>query len=439
MAFITIGCCILLLVLLIVWIKVEPFIAFLIASITAGIFLGIPLENIAGAVQKGIGDLLGSLVIIITLGAMLGKIVADSGAAQRIAAFLMKAFGKKHLHWAIAVTGFVVGIPLFFNVGFVLLVPLVFTVTYQYRIPAMTVGIPMLAALSVTHGLLPPHPAPVALVSQFNANMGLTLVYGMVLSVPMIIIAGPMFGKVAFLKNMKVRPMEVFRGTHKDESELPGLANSLISSLLPVFLLISLSLLSMKFDDSHPGFAFLQFIGNPSVVMLISLLWATYSLGIRKGKSVKPIMEGYTLAVKDIALVLLIIAGAGAFKEVLVESGISEEIGTMLQSWDVNPLLLGWVIAAIIRISVGSATVAALTAAGIVAPLLASGDTNPNLMVLSVGAGSLILSHVNDGGFWLVKEYFNLSVRQTLQSWTLLETLVAVLGLIGVLALDFIL
>jgi Gnt-I system high-affinity gluconate transporter len=198
-------------------------------------------------------------------------------------------------------------------------------------------------------------------------------------------------------------------------------------------------LLSLKFDPEHPGFAFLQFIGNPSVVMLVSLIWATYSLGVLKGKSIKSIMDGYTLAVKDIALILLIIAGAGAFKEVLVESGISEEIGIMLQSWEMNPLLLGWIIAAIIRVSVGSATVAALTAAGIVAPLMAAGNVDPNLMVLSIGAGSLILSHVNDGGFWLVKEYFNLSIQQTLQSWTLLETVVAVLGLLGVLALDFIL
>jgi Gnt-I system high-affinity gluconate transporter len=437
MTFIIIAFSILILVVLIVWIKIEPFIAFLISSIIAGVFLGIPIEKVSLSVQKGIGDLLGSLVIIITLGAMLGKRVADSGAAQRIADFLMEIFGQKNAPWAIALTGFIVGIPLFFNVGFVLLVPLVFAVTYQYRIPAMTVGIPMLAALSVTHGLLPPHPAPVALVAQFEANMGLTLIYGLVLSIPMIIIAGPLLGRFEFLKKMEVSPLAVFKGKEKTRESLPGLANSLFTSLLPVFLLIVLSIVTIDLDPKQKGYAALMFFSDPNIVMLISLIWATFSLGIFKGEGIPQIMNGYTLAVKDIALILLIIAGAGAYKEVLVASGVSETIGASLENLALNPLFLGWLIAAIIRIAVGSATVAALTAAGIISPLLAGGQVNPNLMVLSIGSGSLILSHVNDGGFWLVKEYFNLSIKQTFLSWTLLETLVAFLGLIGVLILDF--
>ncbi|MEX0884417.1 MAG: gluconate:H+ symporter [Cyclobacteriaceae bacterium] len=438
MTFIIIALSILLLVILIVWIKIEPFLAFLISSILAGIFLGIPIHEISSAVQKGIGDLLGSLVIIITLGAMLGKIVADSGAAQRIAGFLMSTFGKANVHWAIALTGFIVGIPLFFNVGFVLLVPLVFAVSYQYRLPAMTLGIPMLAALSVTHGLLPPHPAPVALVAQFNANMGLTLIYGLLLAIPIIILGGPLLGKLSYLKKMEVHPLEVFRGKERKKEELPGLANSLITSLLPVFLLIVLSLLTLNLSPEQTGYASILFFSDPSIVMLVSLIWATFSLGIFKGVSIPAIMGGYTLAVKDIALVLLIIAGAGAYKEVLVASGVSEAIGSSLEKLEVNPLLLGWLIAAIIRVSVGSATVAALTAAGIIAPLVISGNVNPNLMVLSIGSGSLILSHVNDGGFWLVKEYFNLTIKETFFSWSLLETVVAILGLIGVMVLEII-
>jgi len=436
MTFVIVAVSILLLVALIVWVKVEPFIAFLITSILAGLFLGIPLTDISGAIQTGIGNLMGALVIVIVLGAMLGKIVADSGAAQRIAQFLMNSFGKKHVNWAIALTALIVGIPLFFNVGFVLLVPLVFAVAYQYKIPVMVLGIPMLAALSVTHGLLPPHPAPVALVAQFGANMGTTLIYGFLIGIPVIILAGPLLGKLPYLQRMKITPLAVFNAKPKAEEELPGLFNSLFTALLPVFLLMVLSLTSLRMNSESPGFGIMAFLGDPNVVMLISLIWATFSLGLKKGIRIAAIMESYASAVKDIALILLIIAGAGAYKEILVASGVSDEIGASLQQLAVNPLLLGWLIAAVIRISVGSATVAALTAAGIIAPLVATGSGDPNLMVLAIGCGSLIFSHVNDGGFWLVKEYFNLSIKQTFLSWTLLETVVSVLGIIGVLILD---
>ncbi|WP_339925400.1 gluconate:H+ symporter [uncultured Cyclobacterium sp.] len=436
MTFIIVATSIILLVALIVWIKVEPFIAFLITSILAGLLLGIPLPEISGSIQTGIGNLMGALVIVIVLGAMLGKIVADSGAAQRIAQFLMNGFGEKRVNWAIALTAFIVGIPLFFNVGFVLLVPLVFAVAYQYKIPVMILGIPMLAALSITHGLLPPHPAPVALVAQFGANIGTTLIYGFIIGIPVIVLGGPLLGKLPYLRQMKITPLEVFSVKPKEESELPGLINSLFTALLPVFLLIALSLIGMGMNEDSPSYGLIMFFGDPNIVMLISLIWATFSLGIMKGIKIADIMNRYASAVKEIALILLIIAGAGAYKEVLVDSGVSGEIGASLQQLSINPLLLGWLIAAVIRVSVGSATVAALTAAGIIAPLVASGVGDPNLMVLAIGSGSLIFSHVNDGGFWLVKEYFNLSIKQTFLSWTLLETVLSVLGLIGVLILD---
>ena len=428
---------ILLLVLLIVWAKVNPFIAFLISAIVAGFLLGVPVQLLAGSIQKGIGDLLGGLVVIIIMGAMLGKLVADSGAAQRISEFLMGIFGKKYMNWAMMITGFVVGIPLFFNVGFVLLVPLVFSVAYQFRLSAVYLGIPMLAALSVTHGFLPPHPSPAAMVAQFDANMGLTLLYGLIVAIPTTIIAGPVFG--ATLKKMISSPLSTFQAKVKPQEELPGIANSLLSSLLPVFLLIGTSLAIYLIDDQSPIYPFLLFISDPGMVMLLSLLVATFSLGLVMKTSMTALMDSYAVAVKDIAMILLIIAGAGALKQVLMDSGVSETIAFSLQQWDMNPLFLGWLIAALIRIAVGSATVAGLTAAGIIAPLVASGAADPNLMVISIGAGSLILSHFNDGGFWLVKEYFNLSIKETFQSWTVMETIVAIVGLIGVLALDIIL
>ena len=427
---------ILVLVLLIVWARINAFIAFLISSILAGFLLGIPPEQIGRSLQTGIGDLLGGLVTIIVTGAMLGKIVADSGAAQRIAEFLMKVFGKKNISWAMAITGFVVGIPLFFNVGFVLLVPLVFSVAYQYRISAIFVGVPILAALSTTHGLLPPHPAPAALVSQFGANMGLTLIYGFIVAIPTIALAGPLFA--SRLKKMKSSPLKTFQAPTRPSEELPGIANSLISSLLPVFLLIGTSFGILWMDSESTWYPFLLFISDPNIVMLISLVVATYTLGIGMKTKMSLIMDGYVVAVKDIAMILLIIAGAGALKQVLMDSGVSLSIADSLQEWDMHPLFLGWLIAAIIRICVGSATVAGLTAAGIIAPIVAMGNVDPNLMVISIGAGSLIFSHFNDGGFWLVKEYFNLSIKDTLKSWSVMETIVAVAGLLGVLVLDLI-
>ena len=437
MIFIYVIISILVLVLLIVWAKVNPFIAFLLSAILAGFLLDIPVQDIAGSLQKGIGDLLGGLTVIIIMGAMLGKLVADSGAAQRISEFLMAIFGKKYMNWAIMITGFVVGIPLFFNVGFVLLIPLVFSVAYQFRLSAVYLGIPMLAALSVTHGFLPPHPSPAALVAQFDANMGVTLLYGFMVAIPTTIVAGPVFG--ALFKKMKAAPLSTFQAKVKPQEELPGIVNSLLSSLLPVFLLIGTSLAIFLVDDQSTIFPYLLFISDPGVVMLLSLMVATFTLGLAMKTPMAKLMDSYTVAVKDIAMILLIIAGAGALKQVLMDSGVSDTIAFSLQQWDMNPLFLGWLIAALIRIAVGSATVAGLTAAGIIAPLVASGAADPNLMVISIGAGSLIFSHFNDGGFWLVKEYFNLSIKETFQSWTAMETIVAIVGLIGVLALDLIL
>ncbi len=422
------------LIVLITWVKLHPFLSFLIASILAGFLLGIPPAEIAGSVQRGIGGLLGDLVIVIVMGAMLGKLVAESGAAQRISDTLMAIFGVKNVTWAMMLTGLVVGIPLFYNVGFVLLVPLVFTVAYQFKLPAVYVGIPMLAALSVTHGFLPPHPSPAALVAQFEANMGLTLAYGLIIVIPTIIIAGPFFAK--FLKNIKSEPLEIFQAKPKPESELPGTFNSFFSALFPVFFLIGTTILMLNLDTENPILPYIQFLGDPGMVMLLSLLLATYTLGIKMNYKIPALMDIYVIATKDIAMILLIIAGAGALKQVLMDSGVSLVIADSLQGWDVHPLILAWTITAIIRVCVGSATVAGLTTAGIIAPIVSTGNVDPNLLVLAIGAGSLMFSHFNDAGFWLYKEYFNVSIKDTIKSWSLMETIVAVIGLAGVMALD---
>jgi Gnt-I system high-affinity gluconate transporter len=426
--------CIIALILLITWGKVNAFIAFLIVSILTGLAIGIPLNQVSASVQKGIGSTLGSLVIIICLGAMLGKLVAESGAAEKITSVLADVFGKKNIQWALMVTGFIVGIPLFYNVGFVLLVPLIFSVVYQYKLPAVYIGLPMLAALSVTHGFLPPHPSPAALVAQFNANMGVTLLYGLIIAIPTIIVAGPLFATT--LKNIKSQPLETFKPKDVADSKLPGAANSFITSLFPVILLVITTILSFTTDQNSTAYKYILFFGDPVIVMLISLIGATYTLGLKNGKPMKAIMKLYADSVSDIAVILLIISGAGALKQVFEDSGVSSQIGAMLVQLDIHPLVLGWLIAAVIRVCLGSATIAGLTTAGIIAPLITQSNVNPNLMVLSIGAGSLLFSHVNDSGFWLFKEYFNLSVKDTIRSWSMMETIVGVMGLIGVLILN---
>jgi Gnt-I system high-affinity gluconate transporter len=428
--------CILLLILLLTWGKLNAFLAFLIVALLAGGLLGIPADQLSRSVKKGIGDMLGELVIIICLGAMLGKLVSESGAAQKIAIVLTRFFGKKHIQWAMMVTGFIVGIPLFYNVGFVLLIPLLFSVVYQAKVPLLYTGLPMLAALSVTHGFLPPHPSPTALVAQFNANLGLTLLYGLVIAIPAILIAGPLFAQTA--RKIQSVPLQTFQPRSLPEDQLPGTFNSFFSSLLPVILLALstvLPLLEVKNEILQKLFVFL---GDPVIVMLFSLLIATYTLGIANKISLRKIMDQYGEAVKDVALILLIVAGAGALKQVFTDSGVSKEIASLFSQLPVHPLVLGWLIAAIIRVCVGSATVAGLTTAGIIAPILASTNVDPNLMVLSIGAGSLMFSHVNDAGFWLCKEYFNLSIKDTIRTWSVMETIVAITGLAGVMLLNLI-
>jgi Gnt-I system high-affinity gluconate transporter len=378
--------------------------------------------------------MLGSLLVIIGVGAMLGKLVAESGAAQRITRVLMRIFGKKHLQWALMVTGFVVGIPLYYNVGFVLMVPLIFSVVYQYKLPAVYIGLPMLAALSVTHGFLPPHPSPTALVTQLKANMGLTLLYGFILAIPAIIIAGPLFAKT--LKGIPSNPLQTFQPKMIAEDKLPHAANSFITALLPVILLSITTIIPLIITLSGIPLQILEFISDPIMVMLISLLTATFTLGIHCHMSLKTIMDIYGDAIKDVSLILLVVAGAGVLKQVFTDSGVSMTIAHSVQDWQIHPLVLGWLIAGIIRICVGSATVAGLTAAGIIAPIIPQMHVNANLMVLSIGAGSLLFSHVNDSGFWMFKEYFNLSIRDTIRSWSIMETIVSVVGLIGVLIMD---
>ena len=421
------------LVVLVAWAKVHPFLAFILVSAGAAVALGMPLADVPGAVRKGIGDILGSLAIVIVCGAMLGKLVVESGAAQRIADTLVGACGEKRMAWAMMLTGFIVGIPLFYGVGFVLLVPIIFAVVERYRLPPLVVALPALAALSVAHGLLPPHPAPTALVSTFGASLGLTLLYGLIIAVPALVLAGPVFARA--VASIPARPLAGLASTSRPEHELPGAGVSIVTALLPAVLLLLTAIGGAIVPADSAAAAAMKFVADPDVVMLTALLFATVTLGLARGRSLPAVMNTFAAAIGDVASILLVIGGSGAFKQVLVASGVNSRIGEALQGLPLDPLVLGWLVTAVIRACVGSATVAGLTAAGILAPVVTAGGVDANLMVLAIGAGSLALSHVNDAGFWLFKEYFNVSLADTLKSWTVMETIVSVVGLAGVLVL----
>jgi Gnt-I system high-affinity gluconate transporter len=435
MSLIIIFCCIALLIILITAFKINAFLSFLVVSILAGALLGMDLNTITANVQKGIGDMLGGLVIIVVCGAMLGKLAADSGAAQRIASGLMNLFGRRYIQWALVLTGFIIGIPLFYNVGFVLVVPLIFSVAYKYKLPVVYIGLPMLSALSVTHGFLPPHPSPTALVGQFNADMGTTLLYGIMIGIPTVIIAGPLFAST--LKRMNPSVLDTFTADPIPEDKLPSLSISIFSSLLPVILLTLTTVLNNMTDDTSEWKKIIHFIGEPAIVMIVSLAVATYTLGLNMNFTMTKVMGIYGDAVKDIGMLLLIMGGAGALKQILIASGVSQQIVTLLGDVDIHPLVLAWIIACVIRVCVGSATVAGLTAASIVLPMIGTPGVDPNLMVLAIGAGSLMFSHVNDAGFWLYKEYFNLSIKDTILSWSLMESIVAIVGIVGVMTIHY--
>ncbi len=431
--FVLIG--IVILFILIAGFKLNAFISFIIVCLFVGITGGMELTSIITSIQVGMGNTLGYLVMILGLGAMLGKLVADSGAAQRITTRLVSSFGIKNVQWAVVLAGFIVGIPMFYTVGFVILVPLVFTVAATTRLPLIYVGLPMLASLSVTHGFLPPHPAPTAIAQMFGADIGKTLLYGIIIAIPTIIVAGPLLTRR--LKNVEATPLkEFYNPIILKDNEMPSFGISVFSALLPV-ILIGISTLALSFVPEN--FAYkkgLEFIGNPAIAMLISVLVAIYTLGLSQGKKMPELMNSVAKGISGITMVLLIIGGAGALKQVLVDSGVSEYIGELMKGSTISPLILAWLIASVIRVCVGSATVAGMTAGGIILPVISTTGANPELMVIAIGAGSLMLSHVNDGGFWLFKEYFNLTVKETLSTWTVMETTVGVMGIIGVLILN---
>jgi len=426
-----------LLLLLMIRLKLNGFIALILVALAVGIMQGMPVDKVINSIKNGVGGTLGSLALIMGFGAMLGKMLADCGGAQRIATTLIDKFGKNYIQWAVVLTGFIVGFALFYEVGFVLMLPLVFTIAASARIPLLYVGVPMAAALSVTHGFLPPHPGPTAIATLFHADMGKTLLYGSILAVPTVILAGPVFAR--FLKGIdKPVPVGLFNPKTFTEEEMPSFGVSVATSLVPVILMAFRAVTEMILPKGHPVLAYAEFFGDPVMATLIAVLIAIFTFGLNRGRKMDEIMATVTDSIKIIAMMLLIIGGGGAFKQVLVDSGIEQYIAGIMHGSNLSPILLAWSIAAVLRIALGSATVAAITAGGIAAPLIATTGVSPELMVIAVGSGSLIFSHVNDPGFWLFKEYFNLSIMETIKSWSVLETIISLCGLAGTLLLSMV-
>ncbi|MBB3642225.1 GntP family gluconate:H+ symporter [Variovorax sp. 1126] len=429
------------LILLITRWRVHPFIALTLAAGFLGLTSGMPVDKVMKSFQDGFGGVLGFVGIVLGLGTMLGKMMAESGGADRIARTLIDAFGRERVHWAMMFAAFLVGIPLFFEIGFVLLIPLVFIVARRTGVSLIRIGIPLLAGLSVVHGLVPPHPGPLLAIGVFNADIGKTIFYGLIVGLPTAMIAGPIFGKfISKYVPGEASPELMEQLAREPEArELPGFGITLITVLLPVALMLLKTFADVALDEKNIVRQWMDFIGHPITALLAALLLSLYTFGTARGFTAKQIMKFVDDSLAPTAAIVLIIGAGGGFKQMLVASGVGNAIGQMALHAQVSPILLAWLVAGLIRIATGSATVATITGAGIVAPLATMvPGVNRELLVLATGAGSLILSHVNDAGFWLVKQYFNMSVAETFKTWTVMETLISVVAIIFIMLLSMV-
>lgn len=483
------------LLLLMTKFRLNGFVALIIVALMVGLLQGMPLSDTYESMLKGIGGQLDDLVLILGFGAMLGRLLADSGAAQQIATSMTRFFGVSRVQLAMVLSAFAIGITMFYEVGFVILVPLVFTIVRETRLPLLWVGLPMSIALSTMHSFLPPHPGPAAVAGTFEASMGLTLVYGLLIALPaaaLIAFTWPRFG---FVKRMNPSvPTGLITEDEFPERDLPSFGTCLLLVLVPIVLMGTLAVAEIFMSDENPALHVIEFFGEAPIALLISLLLAMAVLGDKVARGAKrrsqaaeagPVAAAGTDlapagpdaesspsgagrregpgaatapaaaeprtslaeraaavgtscsdAIKPMAIIILVIGAGGAFKQVIVDSGVADYIKLLTDGWNVSPIILAWGIAALLRVALGSATVAVVTAAGVVLPLVAGSGVAPELMVLAVSCGSIFASHVNDPGFWLFKEFFNLSVVEAIKTRTSYTTVLSVLGLAGVLALN---
>jgi len=430
-----------LIVLLIVWLKLHAFLALTVGSLFVGVGSGIPLGKVTASYENGVGGVLGYVGVLIALGAMVGKLLADSGGADKVVDTLLRGRDGA-LPWKMALIAAIIGIPMFFEIGLVLLIPVVMLAVHRSQGPAMRLGIPALAGLSVLHGFIPPHPGPLAAIAVLHANVGITLALGLLVALPAVAIAGPLYGLVAarlvpigaagaglaVTQGGGAKAASTDQGAHPKQA--PRFGAIMATLLFPLALMLAKAAADIAWDKASPARPLLDFIGDPVFALLAAVLLAMVTFGTAVGFS--PAVLGKKLgdSLMPVVGVMLIVGAGGGFKQSLVDGGTGAAIAKLALAAGLSTLVLGWIVAVLIRLATGSATVATVTAAGIVAPLAAGlAPAQLSLVALAVGAGSLFFSHVNDAGFWLVKEYFGMTVGQTIKTWSIMETVISVVGL----------
>jgi GntP family gluconate:H+ symporter len=429
------------LILLIAILKLNPFICIFLTALALAVVTGMPAEGIVHSFEVGVGGALGHIAIVVALGTMLGKMMAESGGADQIAFTLIRFFGEKNITWAMMAIGLLIGLPAFFEVGFVLLIPIAFTVARRTKVSLILVGLPMLAGLSVVHGLVPPHPAALMAVTIFKADVGRTIFYALLIGIPTAVIAGPLYAMfiAPHVRFNRENPMSAQLADENAERRLPSFSLTLLTILLPVLLMVFGSFANGAFAQGTKANAALHFIGNDDMALLVGALFSFVTLGTMQGFSRETILRFSNVCIAPTATITLLVGAGAGFGRILQDSGVSNAIIVVAQHINVPILLLAWILAALMRLATGSSTVAMTTAAGIVAPIaLHTTGVRPELLAIATGAGSLIFSHVNDGGFWLVKEYFDMSVLDTIKTWSVCETIISVVGLIFTVALSYV-
>ncbi|SEN54804.1 gluconate permease GntP [Terribacillus saccharophilus] len=436
---------VLLLLIMIMGLKLNTFVSLIIVSFIVALLLGMPMSDVVGSIESGLGGTLGHIALIFGMGAMLGRLIADAGGANRIATTLIDKFGEKRIQWAVLFASFIVGIALFLEVTIVLLIPIIFSIAKELKVSILHLGLPMVTAALATHAFLPPHPGPTAVAAEYGANIGLMLIYGIIVAIPTVILAGILYPKLAkkIVPSAWTREGSASFGVAKTfkEEEMPSFGISVFTALFPVILMaigaaVDILQTSLEFNDNML-IEIIRFVGNSSTAMVISLLVAIYTMGIRRNIPIKKLMDSCGSAINALGMLLLIIGGGGALKQVLIDGGVGDYVASIFADTSMSPVFFAWMVAAILRICLGSGTVATLTTAGLVIPSLGTmPDVNLELVALATGAGSAIASHVNDAGFWMVKESLGMTLKEAFGTYTVLSTVVAVSGLVFTMILD---
>jgi len=428
-----------LLLFLIIRSKLHAFVALLLVSLLVGIGAGMPLEKVIESIQNGMGGTLGFVAVVVGLGAMFGQMLEVSGGAERLAQTLIKKFGESKAQWALGITGFIVAIPVFFDVGFIILVPIVYGLAKKTGRSLLYYGIPLLAGLAVTHSFIPPTPGPIAVANLIGADLGWVILFGFIAGIPAMIVAGPIFGKYIAAKIHATIPAYMDVKEKEYDRFLPSF--SLISSiiLIPLVLILANTVSGAVLPEGSGWRTFFTFLGHPFVALTIATLLAFYFLGQKRGFSKQEVQDIATKALEPAGIIILVTGAGGVFKQILVDSGVGKVLADAMSASSLPPIVLAFIIAALVRVSQGSATVAMVTSAGLMAPLIETlALTGPvlGLIVIAIAAGATILSHVNDSGFWLVNRYLGLDVKDTLKSWTMMETIIAIVGFAVVFVLS---